>query len=234
MILDVAAPIASNLSVDAVASEPPTATHLIDADGTNLSVHVLPIRPPISMQQTPTGTVLAAVHSTVISEDSVGFGITIALNPQGSAVPFVFELVTAPAIGDMWAREAGSSRASYMPGRDIPLATPGQQWSNFGAGYAFNPPSQASGKNLANFSWRARLVDFPLYASQIDTHNVDVDPINDLPTAQGGTYRLIEDSAMINVSLVAADAEGEYVDIVITRLPTLGRIYLPSSGERAR
>ena len=66
--------------------------------------------------------------------------------------------------------------------------------------------------------------------SQADVEEIAVEAINDLPLTYDGSYVSLEDGPPIIITLRASDVDSAPVELLLSRLPTRGTVYLPASA----
>ena len=198
-------------------------TEAIDADGSNLVVHVLPYRSPFSFQSTVAGAKLA-MHGLVLAEDTgrTSLLFMMAINPQGSAAPHTINVTAAPIRGSLFAAT-----------QEMPLRS-GEQLPSHVNSVTYEPPANLYGRRIDSFAHRSMLLDHRDLTSAEDTTHIMIEQINDLPTAAPVSYNIPEDFPhILNVTLSAKDAEtGHPLDLFVSKLPTKGKLYPPNMIAR--
>ena len=165
-------------SQDAYAS----VSNMVDSDGLELRVEVLPWRPPMALSQTAVGDTLVAQQllSAYSIEDMVAQTYPTFVNSLGSAAPFSIIMDSPPTRGTLW--ETAPQVAQLQVGQ---LNRTGQRMSRAISGLAFAPVSNENGRSYASFSYHAQSDGHETSLSQVDSIEVTIEPVDDLPVAYG-------------------------------------------------
>jgi hypothetical protein len=192
-----------------------------DASGQTLAVaiHIVPLVPPSPGRQLSSDRKIRVVEDGIVKLQLWGSN-TAGLRMQ----PVICEV---PRSGHLWELDD-----AY---RQISIRRDGQQVVGAAGWVYYQPAEDRHGLSLDSIKYALRLEGHPKLQSPNVTVSIDVDPLNDLPTTSPPpTIQLVEDfhPEGVLVSMPSFDSERKKdVDIVISRLPTQGRLYVSSNGQ---
>ena len=132
-------------------------------------------------------------------------------------------------------------QATHAGSTNLTAIVRGQPVASIDSWVTYQPNENLYGRLLDSFTYAVYLEGYPHIISNNVTISIDVEPYNDLPTTSPPpTIELVEDAHPqgVLITLPSFDQEriddgherGTDVDIVISRLPTKGRLFQTSNG----